>query len=438
MERLQPAVGLAVMIGLLYAFSSNRAAVRWRVVVWGLGLQVLFALFVLRTPFGAAIFEAINNGFVAVIQAAEEGGRFVFGALGGARAVPVGHLEKETFRADGTLVAQTGYIFAFRVLPSIIFFSALMAIGYHVGLMQLVVRAFARVMRWSMKTSGAETMSNAANIFVGQTEAPLMVRPFINRMTRSELMAIMVGGFANTAGGVLLAYISMLRDLVPGIGAHLLTSSILTAPASLMMAKLAMPETDEPLTAGDLKIELPRIDTNVVDAATRGTSEGLTLALNVGAMLISFIALVALFDAVLGAVSVHLFRVTTPWSLALLFGKLFWPVAWLLGVPAPDCGAVGQLLGIKTFLNEFVAYGQLAGMKDLQPRSYLIASYALCGFANIGSIGIQLGGIGVLAPERRHDLARLGLPAMIIGSCATFSAACVVAMLTSDASLAPR
>lgn len=430
MERIQPAIGLAVMIGLLYAFSAHRAAIRWRIVIWGLALQVLFALLVLRTPFGERIFGAINSCFVQVIQAAEAGGRFVFGSLGDRDLLPVGEGSGAGFKADARLVARTGYVFAFRVLPSIIFFSALMAIGYHIGLMQLVVRAFARVMRVSMKTSGAETMSNAANIFVGQTEAPLMVRPFINRMTNSELMAIMVGGFANTAGGVLLAYISMLQDVVPNIGAHLLTSSILTAPASLMMAKLAMPETAEPQTAGDLKIDLPRIDTNLVDAATRGTSEGLTLALNVGAMLISFIALVALVDAGLGMLSRHVFHTQTPWSLALLFGRLFWPVAWLLGVPAHDCAAVGQLLGVKTFLNEFVAYSQLAGMQGLHPRSYLIASYALCGFANIGSIGIQLGGIGALAPERRHDLARLGLPAMVIGSCATFSAACVVAILT--------
>lgn len=434
MERLQPVIGLAVMIGLLYAFSTNRRAVRWRIVAWGLALQFCFALLVLRTDVGHRVFEGINQAFVKVIEATDRGASFVFGDMGQRDEVPV----SEVTRGDGDkllfldtrYVARTGYVFAFRVLPTIIFFSALMAIGYHLGIMQRIVRFFALIMAWSMKTSGAETMANAANIFVGQTEAPLMVRPYVNKMTRSELMAIMVGGFANTAGGVLLAYMSMLDKIVPNIGAHLLTSSILTGPASLMMAKLSVPETEEPQTAGTLKIDLPRVDTNLVDAATRGTSEGLVLAMNVGAMLIAFIAIVALVDLTLGGVSTWLFPAQPPWSLAGLFGKILWPVAWLLGVPAKDCGAVGQLLGIKTFLNEFVAYIQLAGTPGLNPRSYLIASYALCGFANVGSIGIQIGGIGVMAPERRHDLAQLGLRAMVVGSLATFSAACVVAILT--------
>ncbi len=427
MERFQPAIGLTVMIGLLYAFSTHRRAVQWRVVAWGLGLQVAFALFVLKTGVGERIFEGINLGFVKVMHASEKGAEFVFGPA----VLPVGTMDaKGKFHADEKLVMSMGYNFAFRVLPSIIFFSALMAVGYYVGFMQWIVWAFAKVMAVTMKTSGAETMANAANIFVGQTEAPLMVRPFVSRMTESELMAIMVGGFANTAGGVLLAYMGMLHDLVPNIGAHLLTSSILTGPASLMMAKLAVPETQESLTAGDLKIELPRVDQNVLDAAARGTTEGLTLALNVGAMLIVFIALVALVDSGLAGISHYVFHTQTPWSLSLLFGKLFWPMAWLLGIPSGDCAAVGQLLGVKTFLNEFVAYKQLAETTGLSHRSYLIASYALCGFANIASIGIQIGGIGAMAPERRGDLARLGFKAMIVGSFATFSAACVVAMLT--------
>lgn len=432
MSRLQPLLGLLVMIGLLYAFSSDRRAIRWRVVLWGMGLQVLFALVVLKTSIGVQVFGGINQGFVRLMAASDRGAAFVLGPMAVADQVPVGEIGPDkSFQPHRTWVARTGYNFAFRVLPTIIFFSALMAIGYHLGIMQFVVRAFSRVMAWSMKTSGAETMANAANIFVGQTEAPLMVRPYVNRMTNSELMAIMVGGFANTAGGVMMAYISMLKDLVPDIGAHLLTSSILTGPASLMMAKLAVPETQEPLTAGELKVDLPKVDANVVDSAARGTAEGLMLALNVGAMLITFIALVALVDALLGAASTHLLHTQTPWSLSLVFGTLFWPVAWLLGIPPRDCAAVGQLLGTKTFLNEFVAYADLATMKDLSPRSYLIASYALCGFANISSIGIQLGGIGAMAPERRHDLARLGVKAMIVGSMATFSAACIVAILTT-------
>ncbi len=431
MQRLQPAIGLLVMIGLLWVFSQNRRAIRWRVVIWGLLLQFVFALIVLDTSLGQRVFTAINDGFMKVTDAANAGSQFVFGTMGMADYVPVGQVsDKEGFAPAGTLVARTGLIFAFRILPTIIFFSALMAIGYHLGIMQMIVRAFARVMSWSMGTSGAETMANAANIFVGQTEAPLMVRPYIARMTNSELMAVMVGGFANTAGGVLLAYMIMLKDVVPNIGAHLLTSSVLTGPASLMMAKLLIPETGDPLTAGDLKIDLPKVDTGVVDAATRGTTEGLSLALNVAAMLIVFIALVALADSALAWGSTALLHRPEPWSLAMIFGKLFWPMAWLLGVPRQDCAAVGNLLGVKTFLNEFIAYQKLQATPGLSPRSYLIASYALCGFANIGSIGIQLGGIGAMAPERRHDLARLGVKAMIVGSFATFSAACVVAILT--------
>jgi len=431
MERVQPVLGLVVMIALLVAFSTQRRAIRWRVVLWGLSLQFIFALFVLHTGIGRAFFSGANAAFVKVIQASESGAAFVFGPMGVKDHVPVGEIDRAgAFHQAARQVAATGFNFAFRILPSIIFFSALMAIGYHLGVMQWIVRAFAKVMAVSMKTSGAETMSAAANIFVGQTEAPLMIRPYINRMTRSELMAVMVGGFANTAGGVLVAYIILLKDLVPDIGAHLLTSSVLTGPASLMMAKLLVPETEDSLTAGDLRIELPRTDANLLDAAARGTTEGLTLALNVAAMLLVFIALVSLTDAALAGVSTHLFRTQTPWSLSLIFGKVFWPLAWLMGVPPQDCPAVGNLLGVKTFVNEFVAYQQLARTAGLSPRSYLIASYALCGFANIASIGIQLGGIGAMAPDRRHDLARLGFQAMIVGSFATFSAACVVAILT--------
>ena len=430
MERIQPILGLLVMIGLLYAFSADRRAVRWRVVIWGLGLQFLFAFFVLDTGAGRAFFGGMNRAFMAVMAASQQGAQFVFGSAGADSYVPVGEMRGGDFRQMGKLVANVGFQFAFRALPPIIFFSALMAVGYHLGVMQWVVRLFARVMSVSMKTSGAETMSAAANIFVGQTEAPLMVRPYVNTMTNSELMAIMVGGFANTAGGVLIMYMSMLQSRIPDIGAHLLTSSVLTGPASLMMAKLLLPETSRPLTAGDERVDLPSTDANIIDAAARGTQEGLSLALNVAAMLIVFIAMVALADAALGWTSLHVFRVDQPWTLAGLFGRLFWPMAWLMGVPSKDCAAVGNLLGIKTFLNEMVAYVQLASTgSQLSKRSYLIASYALCGFANIASIGIQIGGIGAMAPERRGDLARLGVKAMIAGSFATFSAACVVAIL---------
>ncbi len=437
-HRLQPVLGLLFMIAVLYLFSAHRRAVRWRVVIWGLALQFLFALLVLpsgRLPAGTAtpagaqhgVLAAVNDAFTQIIKAADAGAEFVFGPA----ILQVGELDANNqFQATPRLVVSMGYVFAFRVLPSIIFFSALMTMAYYLGIMQRIVWVFARIMSVSMRTSGAETLSNAANIFVGQTEAPLMVRPYIARMTNSELMAIMVGGFANTAGGVLLAYIGMLQHLVPNIGAHLLISSVLTGPSSLMMAKILLPETEEPATTGDVKPDLPKLDANLLDAATRGTTEGLTLALNVAAMLVTFVALIALVDAGLAWISTGLLHRPEPWSLAAIFGKLFWPMAWLLGVPYQDCGTVGNLLGIKTFLNEFVAYKVLASPQThLSARGYLVASYALCGFANIASIGIQIGGIGAMAPQRRGDLARLGLKAMIAGSFATFSAACVVAIL---------
>ncbi len=439
MHRLQPVLGLIVMIGLLVAFSSNRRAIRWRIVAWGLGLQVLFALLVLKVQAGETVFSWINTGFLKIVDATEAGSTFVFGPMAKSDYVPVGRVGSDSpFSQREGLVAQTGFSFAFRVLPTIIFFSSLMAMGYHLGIMQLVVRAFAKVMAVSMKTSGAETLSASANIFVGQTEAPLMVRPYVNTMTRSELMAVMVGGFATVAGGVMLAYIIMLRHLMPDIGTHLLTASVMSAPASLMMAKLAVPETETPRTLGDVRVELPRSDANLLDAASRGATEGLTLALNVGAMLLVFVGLLALADMALAAIGTHVFGVKADgpqWSLALLFGRAFAPLAWLLGVPSEDCAGVGRLLGTKTFLNEFVAYADLSKMPELSPRARLIASYALCGFANFSSIGIQIGGIGGMAPERRHDLARLGLKAMIVGSFAAFSTACVVAILTADEDL---
>ncbi len=433
MGRIQPIIGLIVMIGAVYLFSANRRAIRWRVVAWGLGLQLLFALCVLKTDAGHWFFGKVNDGFVKIMEASDTGAEFVFGKMALPVVIPDPARDGQSI-PDGQRMVQLGGYFALRVLPTIVFFSALMAIGYHLGVMQWIVRGFARVMSFSMKTSGAETMAAAGNIFVGQTEAPLMVRPYLLGMTRSELMAVMVGGFANTAGGVLLAYMGMLKDLVPNIGAHLLTSSIMTAPTSLMFAKLALPESGQPGTAGDARIELPRIDANTLDAATRGTTEGLTLALNVGAMLIVFIALVALANMMLGFASVQL-GANTPWTLQMIFGRLFLPLAWLMGIHPDECIFVGQLLGEKTFLNEFIAYASLAatqGEPVLSPRSYIITSYALCGFANISSIGIQVGGIGAMAPERRKDLAQLGIQAMILGSLATFSAACIVAILTPE------
>jgi CNT family concentrative nucleoside transporter len=436
MHRLQAALGLIVMLSLLVLFSSHRRAIRWRVVLWGIGLQVLFALIVLKVPAGYAVFRGVNIGFLKIMDATETGARFLFGPLAGG-GFPVGEVDaSEAFRQTGSRIAWTGTIFAFRILPTIILFSALMAVGYYLGIMQRVVQAVARVMSFTMRTSGPETLSAAANIFVGQSEAPLVIRPYVAGMTQSELMAVMTAGFATVAGGVMASFVGLLHESIPDIGAHLMTASVMSAPAALVMAKMLVPETENPRSLEPIRLDATTDDVNVVDAIARGSTDGLKLALNVAAMLLVFIALVALVDEILAALSLHVFNRQEPWSLALIFGWLFRPVAWLLGVQWEDCGTVGQLLGTKTFLNEFVAYVDLAritqetGDAGLAPRSRVIASYALCGFANIGSIGIQIGGIGAIAPERRSDLARLGFKAMIAGSLAAFSTACIVAILT--------
>jgi CNT family concentrative nucleoside transporter len=311
---------------------------------------------------------------------------------------------------------QYATVFAFQVLPTIIFIAALFAMLYYFGVMPLIVRAFAVVMRRFMRASGAETLNVAASIFMGQTEAPLTIRPFLPRMTESELMTVMTAGMAHISGGIMAAYILF------GIEAqHLLTAVIMTAPGTLMMAKIFVPETRQPETAGTVRLEVERTDVNVIDAIGRGTGEGLHLALNVGAMLISFLALIALVNALLGVVGL---------SMQQIFGWVFAPIAWGLGVPWRDAPTIGNLLGTRMVLNEFVAYSQLGPMKDmLDPRSFTIATFALCGFANFSSIGIQIGGIGALAPERRHDLARLGLKAMLAGTFANFISATIAGML---------
>jgi CNT family concentrative nucleoside transporter len=309
--------------------------------------------------------------------------------------------------------------------------------------MEHVVRGIAWVMVRTMGTSGSESLSAAANIFVGQTEAPLVVRPFLPTMTRSEIMAIMTGGMATVAGGVMLAYIGFLQEAVEGIGGHLLAASIMSAPAGLVCAKLMVPETEESKTMGTLKVDIPRDDVNVIDAAARGAAEGLKLALNVGAMLIAFLALLALADALLGWVGMTVFGIgdgagESPLSLSLIFGFVFWPLAWVMGIATPDCMTAGNLIGVKTFANEFVAYAQLASPDVYGPmdeRSRIILTYALCGFANFGSIGILIGGMSPLAPERRHDMARVGLRALIAGSFAAFMTACIAGMLVTEGTL---
>jgi CNT family concentrative nucleoside transporter len=434
--RLLSLLGTALLVLLAWLLSVNRRAVDWRIVAWGIGLQLVFALLVLKTAPGAVFFEAVNRAFIGLLGFTQDGARFVFGNLV-ENNVPVGGPLRGP--AEGAPVASdavagwahTGAYFAFTVLPTIIFFSALMALLYHLRVLQVVVRFFAWIMRRTMRTSGAETLAASANIFVGQTEAPLMVRPFLSTMTRSELLCLMAAGFANTAGGVMAAYVGMLSPYFPQIAGHLLAATIMSAPAALAFSKIMLPETEEPVTKGDAKVEVESPDVNVVDATTRGASEGLTLAFNVGAMLIAFTALIFLLNA--GVAWLGSAFGLEGLTLQRILGWLLAPVALAMGVPPADAFEVGSLMGIKTVLNEFFAYlqlaGELQGGSDLSPRSVIIATYALSGFANFASIGIQIGGIGALAPERRHDLSQLGLRAMVAGSFASFQTATIAGML---------
>jgi CNT family concentrative nucleoside transporter len=411
LPRLQSFVGLFVIVGIGYVLSTNRRAIDLKTILWGLSLQVVFALLVLKTTAGQVVFEALGRGITRLLNFSQVGSGFVFGPLGekeGWTKVMVGALGEEGVRY--------GVAFAFQVLPTIIFVAALFAILYYFGVMQLIVRFFAWAMNRVMRASGAETLNVAASIFMGQTEAPLTVRPYLGTMTQSELMTVMTAGMAHISGGIMAAYILF------GIEAkHLLTAVIMTAPGTLMMAKLFVPETGSPQTMGKVKLDVPSTDVNVVDAAGRGTSEGLHLALNVAAMLISFLSIIALVNFLLGLVGL---------SLQQIFGWAFAPVAWSMGVPWHDAPTIGNLLGTRMVINEFVAYQQLGTLKDaLDPRSFTIATFALCGFANFGSIGIQIGGIGALAPERRHDLARLGMRAMLAGTLANFITATIAGFL---------
>jgi CNT family concentrative nucleoside transporter len=429
-EKATSLLGLLVFVGVAWLLSVNRAAVRWRVVVWGLGLQFVFAVLILLTRPGRAFFDALNGVFVALLGYTNEGASFLFGNLVRPN-VPVGPAEGPfgAVTAVGTW-ANTGALFAFSVLPTIIFFSSLMTLLYYLGIMQFFVRLFARVMVRTMGTSGAESLSAAGNIFVGQTEAPLLVKPFVKTMTNSELHAVMTGGFATVAGGVMAAYVGLLVAYFPDIAGHLIAASVMSAPAALAISKIMYPETEESVTRGQVRVDLEQTDANAIDAAARGASEGLGLALNVGAMLLAFIALLALLNGLLGWVTGFF---GTPLTLQTLLGWIGAPIAWLMGTPWKDAQAVGTLIGEKTALNEFVAYLHLANMlqggEDLSARSVVIATYALCGFANFSSIAIQIGGIGGLAPERRGDLSRMGLRAMVGGTLAAFMTACVVGIL---------
>jgi concentrative nucleoside transporter, CNT family len=422
--KAQPFVGLIVILSVAYALSTDRRAIDRRTVAWGLSLQILFALLVLKTATGQAVFQRLGALINRLLDFAFVGSSMVFGPLGDKEVWP--RIMTKVLGEEGT---RYSVLFAFQVLPTIIFIAALFAILYYFGVMQVVVRVFAVVMQRVMRASGAESLNVAASIFMGQTEAPLTIRPYLPEMTQSELMTVMTSGMAHISGGIMAAYILF------GIEAkHLLTAVIMTAPGTIMMAKMLVPETEVPKTMGTVRLEVERTDVNVIDAAGRGTGEGLYLALNVGAMLISFLALVALVNALLGVAGHGFARIgiasLADLSLSRLFGWVFAPVAWSMGVPWRDAPVIGNLLGTRMALNEFVAYSQLGPLKgSLDPKSFTIATFALCGFANFSSIGIQIGGIGALAPNRRHDLARLGLRAMFAGTLANFMTATIAGFL---------
>ncbi|MEM8805787.1 MAG: NupC/NupG family nucleoside CNT transporter [Cyanobacteria bacterium P01_G01_bin.38] len=401
MERLIALLGLGVFVGFAYLLSVDRRAVRWQTILWGLGLQLLFALFILRTPIGLSIFQSLGSGVSAFLDFSDAGASFVFG---------------ENFQ---------DFFFAFKVLPTIIFFSAFISLLYHYNILQWVVSLVARLMVRTMKTSGSETLSAAGNIFVGQTEAPLLIKPYVSTMTMSELHAVMTGGFATIAGGVLAAYVSF------GVPAeHLIAASVMSAPAALAISKLMFPETQESPTRGKVSLEVEKTSANAIDAIANGTLDGLKLALNIGAMFIAFLGILAAVNALFGTVG--------GWfgypelSLELILATLLAPIAWLMGVPWADCSAVGMLLGKKTILNEFIAYVDLQALiedETISERAIVIATYALCGFANLGSIGVQIGGIGGIAPSRQADLAKIGVRAMVAGTLACFMTACIAGIL---------
>lgn len=434
-QRAMGVVGMAVMVGIAWMLSADRRNVNWRLVGFGIGLQLVFGFFVLKTGMGQTLFDGANRVFAQLLAFTEDGARFIFGNLV-RNNVPVGEpaagvpSDMAVLQTAKTW-ANTGAYFAFSVLPTIIFFSALTSVLYYLGIMQRLVRGIAWIMQRTMRTSGAETLSVAGNIFVGMTEAPLMIKPFIGRLTKSELNTVMVGGFATIAGGVMAAYVGILSPYFPDIAGHLLTASVMNAPAALVISKLLVPESAVPETGGNVTVDVERNEVNVIDAAAAGASQGMQLALNVGAMLLAFIALLALVNFGVGALGNVIG--TDDLTLEKIFGWFLAPLVWLMGVSWSDAGIVGSLVGVKIVATEFVAYLQLAGILEtagtLSPRGAVIATYALLGFANIPSIAIQIGGIGGIAPQRRGDLSRLGFKAMVGGNLAAFMSASLAGML---------
>jgi len=406
MGRFTGVLGILTILGLAYLFSTSRRSIRLKTVAWGLGLQLALGLFVLRVKSGEWLFQKMGNGAKKLLDFSYVGSAFVFGDL-------------------GTNHSSLGLIFAFQVLPTIIFIAAFFAVLYHLGVMQIIIRGAAWLMTIIMGASGAESLNVAASIFMGQTEAPLTIRPFLPKLTKSELMTVMTSGMAHISGGMMAAYMR-----VGGADAkHLLTAVIMTAPGTLLMAKMLVPETEQPLTAGRVEMPSTEKESNVLGAIARGTVDGLHLALNVAAMLITFLALLALVNAIMGWIHLHIGWF--PYSLQQVFGWVFAPVAWLIGIPWHDAPTIGNLLGTRMALNEFVAFAQLGTLKDaLDPRSFTIATFALCGFANFSSIGIQIGGIGALAPEQRGQLAKFGIRAMLAGTMANLMSASIVGIFS--------
>jgi len=397
-------LGIIALLAIAFGMSNNRKAIDKYLIVWGLGLQLVFGLFILKTPMGQPFFSLVGKVVKKLISFADIGGDFLF------RSFVTGEMEIQLINI------------AFRILPTIIFFSSLMAVAYHLGIMQFIIKWISLAMQKTLKTSGSETLSVSANIFVGQTEAPLMIRPFISKMTQSELMAVMVGGFATVAGGVMAIYVQMLSH-IPNIAGHLMAASIMSAPAALVIAKIIYPETRQSKTQGTTDIFVEKVDDNMMEATARGATDGLKLAANVGAMLIAFVALIAMANYILGLVGL---------SMEGIFSFFFRPLAWTMGIPWEESGIVGMLMGKKIVLTELIAYTDLSKLTaagEISHRSSIIASYALCGFANFASVGIQLGGIGGIAPERRKDLAKMSLKAMFGGALASWLTACVAGIL---------
>jgi concentrative nucleoside transporter, CNT family len=410
MGRFTGILGLLTMLSLAYAFSTDRRAIRKKTVAWGLGLQIVFAIFVLRVDLGRQLFQRAGDAVNRLLANAFAGSQFVFGDLG----------------KQGS---HLGFYFAFQVLPTIIFIAAFFAVLYHYGIMQFIIRIAAWVMTRVMGASGAESLNVAASIFMGQTEAPLTIRPFLPDLTRSELMTVMTSGMAHVSGGIMAAYIAFGID-----PKHLLSAVIMTAPGTILISKMLVPETESPKTAGQVVMSAEEEEAehteNLLGAIARGTTDGLYLALNIAAMLISFLALIALANAILGGIHNWLGVWWFPSSLQQIFGKLFAPVAWVIGIPWRDCPAIGGLLGTRMVLNELVAFSQLGPQREmLDPRSFTIATFALCGFANLSSIGIQIGGIGALAPNKKGELARLGFRAMLAGTMANLMSASIAGIL---------